>query len=203
MTTHPGHDEHDLIVSRVLRHAQSHAEKEALIAGEARITYGELARRFSSVAQEWRSEGLQSGDIVLLAAESTPSFAYAYLAAHLLGLRVVPIDPSAPAQRIIDIADRIRPKAIYVPKSTNCGELDCRPLSDLESASRAHTGVQWTEGNSLPSPDDIADIIFTVQIKTNISRGNFDDITFILHLSCANTCKSDDRKCCGRRAAIF
>lgn len=183
MTTHPGQIEHDLIVSRVLRHARSHAEKEALIAGEARITYGELARRFSSVAQQWRSEGLQSGDIVLLAAESTPSFAYAYLAAHLLGLRVVPIDPSAPPQRIIDIADRIRPKAIYVPKSTNCDELDCRPLIDLEDASRAHTDVSWTEDLPLPSPDDIADIIFTTG-TTGAPKG--------VLLSHANICAAAD-----------
>ncbi len=69
-----------LIVSRVFHHAKTRARADALIAGDIRITYCELARRITAVAAGWQKQGLQRHDIIILAAESTPTFAYAYLA---------------------------------------------------------------------------------------------------------------------------
>ena len=150
-----------LIVSRVFHHAKIRAQADALIAGDIHITYSELARRITAVAVGWQKQGLQRPDIIVLAAESTPTFAYAYLAAHLLGIKVVPEDPAAPARRIADIADRIRPKAIYVTSQFKGGDLACRPLVELEAASLERVDSLVLGSVALPTADAVADILFT------------------------------------------
>ncbi|WP_242691354.1 non-ribosomal peptide synthetase [Lysobacter enzymogenes] len=88
----------------VERWAASTPEATAVVAGAARLSYGELDRRADSVAAQLRAAGVGAGERVgLLIAPSLES-AVAMLAVLKAGGAYVPLDPSYPPDRLRHMA---------------------------------------------------------------------------------------------------
>ena len=72
--------------------AARHPEKLALIAGEDRVTYGELERRAARFAGALISLGLGRGSHVALMMPNVPEFTVAYFGCQLAGVVAVPLN---------------------------------------------------------------------------------------------------------------
>lgn len=65
----------------------------ALVRGERRISYRELAAGIGAAAAELRARGVRAGDLVLLAVPNSPEFAFGYFATARVGAAVQAADP--------------------------------------------------------------------------------------------------------------
>ncbi len=72
----------------------------AVVCGDARVTYGELAERAGRLAQWLRRSGAGAESMVAVCLERGPEFVTAVLAVWLAGGAYVPLDPRYPAGRL-------------------------------------------------------------------------------------------------------
>ncbi|HTF90343.1 MAG TPA: class I adenylate-forming enzyme family protein [Planctomycetota bacterium] len=144
------------LVEELRRRALLQPERAALVAGEARVSYGELWTRVLAAADEFAHSGVRTGDRVLLAGLSLPEFAYGYYAAHLLGAVAVPFDPFSPTSRREELIARTQPKLVFGAKAEAHPELGrIRELKELGALPQ--TGF----AHEPPAPELLADLIFT------------------------------------------
>ena len=94
------------VVQSIRERAHAHPDRDALVKGVQRVTYGELWTRIVSAAAHLAARGVRPGDRVILAAPSTPAFVFAYFGTHLLGAVAVPVDPHAHAARRDELIKR-------------------------------------------------------------------------------------------------
>ena len=87
---------HGLFASQVLRTP----EAVALIAGEERLSYGELARRSAGLARYLRGLGVRPEVPVGIFLPRRSELVVALLATHQAGGFYVPLDPAYPAERV-------------------------------------------------------------------------------------------------------
>jgi long-chain acyl-CoA synthetase len=135
------------IIEAVAERAGLHPDRPALIAGSRIVTYGRLWNRASAAAAAFGRAGVEPGDRILLAAPSSPAFAYGYLGAHLRGAVTVPLDPHAPLPRREELVRRAAPTLAFGP--------GFRDLEELESIPDAGPPA------SRPGTDSPADLLFT------------------------------------------
>lgn len=98
----------DLLVSA----AREFPSKVAIIGQDSELTYAELHRRSAALAQELLAAGIKPGTPVGL---SMPKSADAVIAAYgimMAGACYVPIDPAAPAERAVRIAENVELQTI-------------------------------------------------------------------------------------------
>jgi amino acid adenylation domain-containing protein len=88
---------------RVLARAAEAPDAVAVVAGGARLTYGELARRSAAVAARLAAGGAGPETRVALLAERSPELVAGMLAVLRAGAAYLPIDPSTPDERIARI----------------------------------------------------------------------------------------------------
>ena len=92
-------------------HARVRPDREAIVAGASRMTYGELDGAARRVASALRELGVQPGDHVALSCPNTPHFPIAYFGILKTGAAVVPLNvllkPREIAQHLHDSAARI------------------------------------------------------------------------------------------------
>ena len=62
----------DTVVAHVLAYAESQPDALALIAGDRRLTYGELCRPIRAAAAWLHGRGARAGDVVALAVDASP-----------------------------------------------------------------------------------------------------------------------------------
>jgi amino acid adenylation domain-containing protein len=77
----------------------------AVLAGDRRVTYGELDRWSNHLAHRLRALGMGRGQVVGVAVERSPELIVALLAALKAGAAYVPLDPSYPQERLAYILD--------------------------------------------------------------------------------------------------
>lgn len=144
------------LIEIVGRRAAQHPMRNALIAGQRRVTYGELWVRVMAAAQELTDCGIGRGDRVLLVAPSVPAFVFGYLATHFVGATAVVLDPNAPAQRRDELIRRAAPKLVFTANAgthPDVGQL--RAITELETLPLRESRLQ-------PPPlDSLADLLFT------------------------------------------
>ena len=87
---------HRLIEEQVERHP----EATALIAGERRLSYGELNRRANQLAHYLIRQGVGPGDIVGISLEQSPEMICSLLAILKSGAAYLPLDPAYPRERL-------------------------------------------------------------------------------------------------------
>jgi len=88
-------------VERLFAHrAERHPDTVALVAGDAALSYGELARRANRLARRLRELGVRPDDRVGLSAERSFDMVAAVLGVLTAGAAYVPLDPGYPSERL-------------------------------------------------------------------------------------------------------
>lgn len=147
---------HSPLLCDIADHAVNTPDKIALVGGEQRVSYHQLAARVQSAAHFLQSLGLEPGDRIVLAAQKELEFIYLYFGAHLSGIVNVVVDPAAPADRLNYILNVAKP-AIQFGVGLDVDGYRCVPFSDLSFEDNDSAGVQKVP----TTPDDVADIMFT------------------------------------------
>src|SRR5438477_10461645 len=73
---------------------------QAISAGSATLTYGQLGHDATAVAHSLRASGVQPGDRVIVFSPNTLTAAVGFWAVVLCGAVVIMISPQTPAQRL-------------------------------------------------------------------------------------------------------
>lgn len=79
-----------------------------------RLTYRDLADRSLGLAAAWQSAGMTPGDRLVLSGADSPEWVVAYMAASMLGLSVVALDPQTPSQEIWRLSELAGARALVV-----------------------------------------------------------------------------------------
>jgi len=144
------------VIETLGRRAALHPERDALIAGGRRVSYGELWARVMTAAHEFACCGVGRGDRVLLAAPSVPAFTYGYFATHLLGAVAVPLDPNAPKPRRDELIRRTAPKLAFSAEGEPHAEFgQMRAIAELDSLPVREAAFE------APALGTLADVLFT------------------------------------------
>lgn len=116
--------------------AQRLPEKLALVDGERRISYADLARRVDATAGGLQCDGVAPGDRVLLFLENSIEYAIAVHAVLRAGAVVVPVHPQTKTEKLAFIAADTRATAmlthtllspVWLPAISQCPHLfSCR-----------------------------------------------------------------------------
>lgn len=106
------------LAQRIIHWAAVQPEKLAVDDGTQAITYKELAHQAGSLAARLQSNGVTSGDRVVLLLPKSTNAVCAIIAVLSLGAAYIPADPDAPKQRLQSIVDDSEPKAIICSNHT-------------------------------------------------------------------------------------
>ena len=146
---------HSTLLCDIAAHAAEVPDKIALVEGDNRITYAQLASRIKTCASFLQSLGLRAGDRILLSAQKEQEFIYVYFAAHLLGIVNVVVDSAAPRERLDYIISVVKP-VICFGDTYRDGACRWIPFGDVP---------QEESQNELKLPRlhsaDVADVMFT------------------------------------------
>lgn len=104
---------HSPVLCDIAAHAIATPDKVALVAGDCRVTYAQLAMNIGRAAAHLHSLGVQTGDRVLLAAQKELEFVYLYFASHMLGVVNVVVDSASPRDRLDYIISVVHPVVMF------------------------------------------------------------------------------------------
>ncbi len=93
----------------VLRHAASLPDATAILCGDRRWSYRELAARTAELAGALRRAGAGLDDLILLLVETSPEAIALMTACSVVGAVFTVFSPSQPAARIDSIAAELAP----------------------------------------------------------------------------------------------
>ena len=148
---------HSPLLCDIAAHSIATPDKTALVVGERRISYAQLAANIEKAAALLQSLEVKQGDRVLLAAQKELEFVYLYFASHLLGVVNVVVDSSAPRDRLDYIINVVHPVVVFGIDS-----------NDNNLPSVPYTQLCFEEGDghyplTLPhvKTSDVADVMFT------------------------------------------
>ncbi len=94
------------------RSAERHAGKTALVAGETRLSYGELKTMSEAFATALIARGANPGDRVVLVLDNGWRMAVAVFGCWMAGAVACPINPSSKVARLSQILDSCTPFAV-------------------------------------------------------------------------------------------
>ena len=153
------YDRAQTIPGAILAQAARTPDAIAVIAGEARLTYAELAAQAGRIANTLRGMGVPRGALVGLACRRTTDMVAGALGIQLAGGAYVPMDPSYPADRLALYAEDSGCPVI-VTESTVAEALPHGPaLLILDTDSRlASAPTTLADG---PNAEDPAYVIYT------------------------------------------
>ena len=146
---------HQSLVAHLLEHAESQHEKTALVCGQHRISYGQLAVGAKSAAQWLSDVGVHRGDRVILAASSSPSFVYGYFGTHILGGIALPVDPQIVDSRLNYIVNQTAPAVVLLTRPYQSESIVSRHIDEIRHVASISLDLTPPDGNA------IADILFT------------------------------------------
>ncbi len=144
-----------IILQEIRKHAAGQPDKVALIEKNTEVTYSQMWQRILSASAYFRAR-VPRGSRVILAANKSVNFVYAYFGAQLAGLITVTVDSAVNPLRLKRIYDSARPYAIYGNLDNRQDEYTCMPFSEIDISSEVDEA-----GMAFPGEDDMADILFT------------------------------------------
>ncbi|OLZ60597.1 D-alanine--poly(phosphoribitol) ligase [Streptomyces sp. IMTB 2501] len=147
----------------VIDSAAEHPSLPAVVTADGDLTYGALDRRANALAHRLRALGVARGDRVIIWAEKSAPVITAMQAVLRLGAAYVPVDGSAPLERVAGLAedcsaaavlttaDRVGPTAGRLPSTIPCRELTAGDDEEIRPAAV----------NEPVGPDNLAYILYT------------------------------------------
>lgn len=131
------------------RVAESRPDREALVCGETRLTYGQLLERIATLAHGLGRLGLKKGDRIALLLPPGPEFVVLFFAIAELGAIVVPLSPQSRRRSLQAVLGDAEPFALVTARPLQEGVLDaCRDCpsvfqrgSSLMRAFRSHNAT--------------------------------------------------------------
>ncbi len=137
----------------ILTHANEYADKPAIIFGERKVTYKELACLISISANAFKNKyGLCEQNVVVLSAERSIDYIIAYLALHLLNVIVVPVDENIVDQNLDEIVKKTRAILVVGKRGESVNSISYSDIFDNDFGK---------DEIIFPNTSEIADIMFT------------------------------------------
>ncbi len=152
------------------RVTEDRPQQEALVCGSARLTYGQLQERVDRVGTLLDHMGIRKGDRLLLMLPPGVDFITLFFAAARQGVVVAPLDPTALAQRIIQVSEQVAPAHMVVaePPSPSL-------LGELPSGITVHLAEEFfperMPGQSIAPPPEVAPTDLLAIIYTSGTTG--------------------------------
>jgi acyl-CoA synthetase (AMP-forming)/AMP-acid ligase II len=101
----------------------AYADREAVVIGEERATFGELGERIDRLAAGLYKLGLQKGDVVVLFLPTCLEFVYLYWALSKVGAVVAPVNPLSRQAEIAHILADSEAKAVVFAPNVSGNDL--------------------------------------------------------------------------------
>ena len=96
------------------RSGQVHPEKTAVVHGDRRMTYQQVAGEATRLAHALRTSGIRAGDRVAYLAPNTPELLIAHFGVPLIGAAIVPINTRLASDEVRYICDHSGAKLLIV-----------------------------------------------------------------------------------------
>lgn len=149
----------DSVVEAIVHHAKFRGKEAAIIADCVSISYEELWLKIQQYATALSEKGVESGDKVILSANSTEQFVEIYFAVHWLGAVNVVVDKTASIKSVSQLIRDILPKLVILNQAEE----------GAESYETFSVSGQTVSKGSFSS-NSLADILFTTG-TTGIPKG--------------------------------
>lgn len=147
----PAHTPDDSLATRFRAVAAEAPDAPALLAGGRTVSYGELRSRAEQFAHHLRDDlSLADGEAVAVLVTRTEETIVALWGCLIAGTAYVPIDPHAPADRIAQIAEAAKAKALAMHSSL------LHRLTDLPALTVCCLDLQFPAGAAAAPPADPA-----------------------------------------------
>jgi acyl-CoA synthetase (AMP-forming)/AMP-acid ligase II len=136
--------------------------RDAYVDGDQRISYADWMRRADSLAAEFRSRGVDRGDVVALMLPSCIDYAVAYAAAVKLGAIATGINTRLGRREIGSILAQCAPALVVTGEATEAPDLPASAaVLDRAELARAYDRPPARPAADRAEPDDIVTIMWT------------------------------------------
>jgi amino acid adenylation domain-containing protein len=161
---------HATVPSMFAARAAEAPDAVAVVCGAVRLTYGELARRASRLAERLCDEGLEPESIVAILADRSPAMIVAMLAILEAGCAYLPLSPDLPTDRVrYMLAESEAPVLIagarQAPQSRDlqaaCASLRTVLTIDPEGRDLADGGCSRVSSIDRSTPAGLAYVMYT------------------------------------------
>lgn len=100
------------------RVAEGQRGQEALVCGEARVTYGQLLERMEALAAGLRTRGVGKGDRVVVLLPPGVAFVTLFFAVAEVGAVIVPLSPQARRRTVEEVVGDAAPVVVVAERAT-------------------------------------------------------------------------------------
>jgi fatty-acyl-CoA synthase len=104
--------------------ATSRPEQEAMVCGEARLTYGQLLEGVEALAHALRELGIRKGDVVAALLSPGPDYVHAFFAVARLGAIFVPLSPQVRPRAMRAVLQDAEPTVLITHRAVEQDVLD-------------------------------------------------------------------------------
>lgn len=157
------------IVQRIFEHALKNPDDIAIIANDYETTYREFADMIYSVSVWLKAKGVKQGDHVVVQASHEVTCPVCWYAIHLVGAAAVPVEKTAPASRILEIAAATDSKFVIAKIAFGTSSVAWSPYDDVYAIEHAY---KFTADTAIeyPNVNMVCYIVFTTG-STGKSKG--------------------------------
>jgi long-chain acyl-CoA synthetase len=171
-----------LLSDRLVEHAATQADAEAIVFESTRLSYGELNERVNRLASGLESLGLRRGDHVALLLRNCNEYLEAYYALSKLGMVAVPLNWRLSEQELAYIADHSESVALITDEAhAEMARGLCTKIDRLSRLIGVRTAAaddvipyeEIVSAGSLaePSPDDVDESHMLILMYTGGTTG--------------------------------
>ncbi len=139
--------------------AASHLDREALVCGDVRVTYGQLLEHSGSLARGLRHVGVKKGDKVVALLPPGPEFIYLFFAVARLGAVIVPLSPQVRSRRLSAVLRDAEPVALVASRPVandsirNAGVRHVIVTGEAEGGALSLGDLMAAQEDAPPPPD--------------------------------------------------
>ncbi|MCW5632097.1 MAG: AMP-binding protein [Rubrivivax sp.] len=150
----------------VLRWARAEAARPALLYGDQRLGYGDLAARLAATAGSLRARGIGEGDIVALLMKNSAAFIELALAVSHLGAVLLPVNYRLGADEVAYIVGHAGVKLLLVDDELRALAGDFAGVVVVDEAAQSDSRRIGPAAEPLPEPcvrrpDDLFRLMYT------------------------------------------